>query len=273
MERDIDLRLQSEDGGVGHVAEADGGPVGLGKAELNFFPGDRVPRLLVKEQVRGGEVDRVFQLLRRCLVGMNDAFRIGFQVHLDLALADYVAGLRIVFKIRAVDLVEAAGIAPVQRDGDVMQFGVSACLYCTALLASILNMVCPCSERETVKPLALCWISIPIFAGTSLSAFSTLLTGVEIHRRHHQQEADGAPRKPAPKVGNLDGHLETSLLEANANHVGTAALGCPGGQLAEPSPGATDYRMNFALVGQPRRGCRHVSGGGYIRHRLNSMTP
>ena len=40
VERDIDLRLQGEHGGIGHVAEADGGPVGLGKAELNFFPGD-----------------------------------------------------------------------------------------------------------------------------------------------------------------------------------------------------------------------------------------
>ena len=57
MERDINLRLQGEDGGVGRVAEADGGSVGLGKAELNFFLGERVPGLLVKEQVRGGEVD------------------------------------------------------------------------------------------------------------------------------------------------------------------------------------------------------------------------
>ena len=114
VERDIDLRLQSEHGGVGRVAKADGRPVGLGKAELNFFPGERVPCLLVKEQVRGGEVDRILQFPGRCLVGMNDAFRVGLQIHLDLAFADYVAGLRIVFKIRAVDLVEAAGIAPVQ---------------------------------------------------------------------------------------------------------------------------------------------------------------
>jgi len=43
-------------------------------------------------------------------------------------LPNYVAGLRIVFKIRAVNLVETAGIAPVEGNRNVMQFGVSALL-------------------------------------------------------------------------------------------------------------------------------------------------
>ncbi len=74
--------------------------------------GQRVPRLLVEQQIRGHQVDRILQLLGSRLVGMNQAFGVGFKIHLDFAFAHDVARARIVFKIRAVDLVEAAGIAP-----------------------------------------------------------------------------------------------------------------------------------------------------------------
>ena len=128
MERDINLRLQGEEGRIRFVAKTDGRAVGLGKAELDLVPGNCVACLLVKEQVGGGQVDWIFQFPGRRLVGMNDAFRVGLQVHLNLAFANDIAGLGIIFKIRAVDLVEAAGIATIQRDGDVMQFGVPALL-------------------------------------------------------------------------------------------------------------------------------------------------
>ncbi len=39
MEHDINLRLQGEDGRVGHIAEPYRGPLGLGKAELALFHG------------------------------------------------------------------------------------------------------------------------------------------------------------------------------------------------------------------------------------------
>ena len=66
---------------------------------------------------------------------MNQASWVGLKIHLDLALSDNVAGLGIIFKVSAVDLVEAAGIASIKRDRDIVQFRPAACLNCTALLA------------------------------------------------------------------------------------------------------------------------------------------
>ncbi len=226
MERNINLRLQGEHSGVSRVAEADGRAIGLGKAELNFVLGERVPRLLVKEQVGGGEVNWIFQLPGRCLVGMNDAFRVGFQIHLDLAFADDVAGLGIVFKIRAVDLIEAAGIAPVQRDGDVMQFGVSALLVLHRLAGFNLEYGVSLFGAGNSEPLGALLDLNSDFRRHLLERVLHPVPGVEIHRRHHQQEADGAAREPAPKVGNLDGHLQASLLEGKPR--GDSRPRCPG---------------------------------------------
>ena len=89
---------------------------------------ESVACLLVKEQIGGREVNGIFQFFRRRLVGMNQAFRVGLKIHLDLTFSHDVAGLRIVFKIRTVDLVEAAGVASVKRDRDVVQLGASALL-------------------------------------------------------------------------------------------------------------------------------------------------
>ena len=99
-----------------------------GRLNSTFSWVDRVPCLLVKEQIRRDQVDRIFQFFGRRLVGMDQAFGVGFKIHLDFTLAHDIAGARIIFKIRAVDLIEAAGIAPVQRDGDVMQLDPSAFL-------------------------------------------------------------------------------------------------------------------------------------------------
>ena len=176
-----------------------------------------IPGLLVKEQVRGGQVDWIFQFPGRRLVGMNQAFRIGLKIHLDLALADDVAGLRIVFKIRAVDLVEAAGIASVKRDGDVVQFGASALLVLHRLAGLNLEYGVSLFGAGDGEPLGALLDFNSDFCRHLLERVLHFVAGVEIHPRHHQQQADGARREPAAKVGNLDGHLMISLLEAKAH--------------------------------------------------------
>src|SRR5438034_5572866 len=59
---------------------------------------------------------------------MEQSLRIRFQIHLDLSFPHDVTGLRVILKIRAIDLIETAGIAPVERDGDIVQLDAATLL-------------------------------------------------------------------------------------------------------------------------------------------------
>ena len=69
---------------------------------------------------------RIFQLLRRRLVRVLGAFGIGLQVDMHFAGGANDLLLLIVFKAGAIDLVEAAGVAPVNDDVDVFQLRLAA---------------------------------------------------------------------------------------------------------------------------------------------------
>ena len=206
LEQDIHLRLQREHSGIGHIAETDRRPASLRKIELNLFPGERVSGFLVKQQIRGGEMDRILQLFGSRLVRMNQAFRVGFKIHLDLALAHHVAGLRVVLKIRAIDLVEAAGIATIQGNGDVMQLGAPALPVLHCLAGLNLEYGVPLLGAGNGETFGALLDFNPDFCRHFLKRVLHPVAGVEIHRHHHQQQSDGAPRKPAAKLGNLDRH-------------------------------------------------------------------
>ncbi len=155
------------------------------------------------------EVDGIFQFFGRRLVGMKQAFRVGFEIHLDLTFADDVAGLRIVLKIGAVDLVEAGGIASVQRDRDIMQLGTPTLLelHCFAGLNFEQGVALfGAGDGETLRALLHLQTDFP---GNFLQRILRLVAGVEIHCRHYQQKPDGACRKPATKAGNGKRHLKT----------------------------------------------------------------
>ena len=83
---------------------------------------------MVECQAAGLEVNGIFAFRRRRLVGVQHAFRIRLQINQDLTLGDYVPGLLVIFEIAAANLIEAAGIASVESDLHIMQFGMSSFL-------------------------------------------------------------------------------------------------------------------------------------------------
>src|SRR5689334_2764481 len=68
-------------------------------------------------------MDGILQLLRWRLIGTDRALRISLQIDVHFALRYYVARLRIIFKIAAIDLVEAVGFASVDDNVYVLEFG------------------------------------------------------------------------------------------------------------------------------------------------------
>ncbi len=78
-------------------------------------------------------MDRIFQIPGRRLIRIDQALRIRFQVDLDFTLRGYVARLLIVFKVVPINLIEAAGIASVEGDRYVVQFGTAAGLELDSL--------------------------------------------------------------------------------------------------------------------------------------------
>ena len=140
---------------------------------------------------------------------MGQAFRIGFQIHLDLAFSDNIAGLGVVFEIRSVDLIEAAGVASVKRDGDIVQFGAAALLELHRLAGLDFEQrvsLFGSGDGETLRAL------LDLNANFRRNFLERVLhpvAGVKIHRRDHQHQPNGACRKPATEAGYGKRHLRT----------------------------------------------------------------
>ena len=151
----------------------------------------------------------IFQFFRRRLVGMSQSFRVGLKIHLDLTLSEDVAGLRIKFKIRTVDLVKAAGVAPVQRNRDVVQLGAAALLELHRLAGLNFEKSVTLFGTGDGKTLRTLLNFNSDFCRHFLERILHPVPGVEIHGRDHQHQADGAGRKPATQAGYGKGHLRT----------------------------------------------------------------
>src|SRR5215813_10113465 len=67
----------------------------------------------------------ILQLLRRRLIWANRSLRIGLKVDVNLALGYDIARLWVIFKVAAVDLVEAVGFAAVDDDVYVLEFSLA----------------------------------------------------------------------------------------------------------------------------------------------------
>src|SRR5205085_9025440 len=118
---DHDLRIEGERRGLGIIKGASRRAAGLLCPELDQLRSLRHAGFVIENQSAGLEMHWVLHLLRRRLVGMRDALGISLQINLYLALrADHVS-LRIVFELRAGNLVEAVGVASVNNDLDVVQ--------------------------------------------------------------------------------------------------------------------------------------------------------
>src|SRR5215813_8417746 len=70
-------------------------------------------------------MNRVLQLLRRRLIGANRPLCVGLKVDVNLALGYDIARLRVIFKVAAVDLVEAVGFTAVDDDVYVLELGLA----------------------------------------------------------------------------------------------------------------------------------------------------
>ena len=82
--------------------------------------------LLIEGHPFGTEMNGVVHLARRRLVVQLLAFSVAFQVDVNLTLGGHHSGLRIIFKVIAVDLVKAILFAPVDDDVHIVQFGMAA---------------------------------------------------------------------------------------------------------------------------------------------------
>lgn len=136
--------------------------------QLNLAPGERIARFLIENQIVRHEMNGILHALGLGLIGLEQSLGIRLKVDAHFALGCDVARLRVVAEVVAVDLVVAAGVAAIQRDGDVVQLSPPPVLNCTALLACTVNSVRPCSDFETLNPSAVCWMFRFIFAGICL---------------------------------------------------------------------------------------------------------
>src|SRR5215472_6597639 len=68
----------------------------------------------------------ILQFLGSTLIGIQNTFRIRLQINLHFALGSHITRRRIVVERLSVNLIVAARIAAVERDGYIMQLGVPA---------------------------------------------------------------------------------------------------------------------------------------------------
>ena len=62
----------------------------------------------------------IFQFLGRRLIGLDQTFRIGFEININFTLGGDIPGLGIVFKIGAINLIEAGGIVSVEGNHHIV---------------------------------------------------------------------------------------------------------------------------------------------------------
>src|SRR5215469_3834239 len=95
----------------------------LGKAELKRLGSPSVTGLLVEDKIRRLEMNRILELFRGRLIWIIDPLGIRLKINGSVPLASNVAGLLVVIESFSVDLIEARGIAPIDGNRHIVQFG------------------------------------------------------------------------------------------------------------------------------------------------------
>ena len=121
----VNLRQQRERVRLPGILHADGPPTGLRRTKSTRALVDSIAALLVEDQVSGFEVDWILKFPGSALVRSGAARWIGLQIDLHLAVTGDVARFLVVGEVVAVNLIEAGGIAAVENDADVVQFGAA----------------------------------------------------------------------------------------------------------------------------------------------------
>src|ERR1700685_1148731 len=121
----MNLRGQCEQVGLAGILHTHGPSRRLGRAEINPGIGGSVSAVLVEDQGFGLEVDGILEFLGSSLIGAGLTRRIGLQIDLDFTVSRDVARFLVVGEVVAINLVEAGGIAAVENNADVVQFGAT----------------------------------------------------------------------------------------------------------------------------------------------------
>src|SRR5271166_6831529 len=121
----MNLRRQRKCVALGRIVHANGPAAGLRGAEVDSGSGRGVTGFAIEDQIAGFEVDGILQLLWSRLIGRGPAPGVGFEINLHVAPRGDVSGIWIVGEIVAVNLIEARGIAAVENNADIVQFGVA----------------------------------------------------------------------------------------------------------------------------------------------------
>ena len=151
----------------------------------------------------------IFQFLGRSLVGVRQAGGVGFQIDLYLALGNDVAGLRIVFEVRTVDLVKASGIPPVESDGHAVQLGEAAFLELDGLAGLDLKQSSRSVRSAVGEAVRTLLNSGADFLWHLLECVLHPVPGIEIFAGYDRDSGDGGHDKPAAKMEDGKSHLGT----------------------------------------------------------------
>jgi len=143
------------------------------------------------------------QLFGGRLIGNEQASGFAFQIHLDLPLPTTSADWRVNSNPRRRS-DRSGWNAPVERDGDIVQFDAGYTCFKLHRLAGLnLKEGVPCFGTDTEKPCALCWTSMPIFPRDLLESVLHLCRANRKIRRDHS--APGRWRLPQTSDGVGDG--------------------------------------------------------------------
>ena len=207
VKHDMNLRRKGQRVALADVLHAYGGAGGLRRAKFDLRIGRRVSGFAVEYQISRLQVNRILQFLGRGLISAGEARRVRHQIDLYVAFGGDVAGFLVVGKIVAVNLVEARGIAAVEHDADVVQFGVS-------VKFELFHVACLDGEQRALsiglgklKPVGRLLESIPILPGILLQHVGRPQARVEIHPCHHQREQDGGRGQQTAQTIDLERHL------------------------------------------------------------------
>ncbi len=196
-QRHMNLRLQGEHVGFPGILDADRPPGGLRRAEVNPRIGGSIATVLVEDQVFGFEVDGILELLGSALVRSSRARWIGFQIDLHFPVTRDVARFLVVGEVIPINLVEAGGIAAVENDADVVQFGAPVqleLLELAGLDGEQGALAVRLGELKTIRGL----LDVnPNLVGNFSQHVAQAHAGIEIRPRHHRDKQYRDHSQPA----------------------------------------------------------------------------
>src|SRR6266851_1388242 len=156
-------------------------------------------------------MDGILEFLGSALVRTSKSGRVGLEIDLNIAAGRDVAGLLVVVEVVAVNLVEAGGIAAVENNTHVVQFG-------PAIQLELLKVAGFDGEQGPLavgfgelKAIRVLLDINPNFVGNFLQYIAQAHARIEIRPRHHRDEEDGDHSQPASETVDWERHAGSSL--------------------------------------------------------------